>query len=285
MRVLVVERAVDEAAVLRSAVVEAGHMPLGDPEQQGLVEAIRLLRPDAVLVDVDGPGEVEAIAQLVRADRDARVVAATHRRHRDLAAQTVQAGARDIVFRPFNVVEQVVDALDRALHDDGTFPRFLEQMFAWHELGARLERDRRVSREVVEQARATAQSKGIGGVFQPLLEAGVLDEKALMAVLEDCHKQTTLMLLCLKAKALSSAQLRAAFAIQRRTGESIDKVIVDLGMATNDELAAVLKLHTPPPRGWPPPAASMAMPKPTSPPVDLVAEPRKIARKRPRKPS
>ncbi len=91
-------------------------------------EALQLYiqhRPDLVTMDVVMPGMsgIEATQQIVKADKDARVIMVSAMGQENLIMDAIAAGAKDYIMKPFSEKE-VIKAVNHALHSgDGIADR------------------------------------------------------------------------------------------------------------------------------------------------------------------
>lgn len=112
---------VDDAAFMRMTIkkmVEAhGHEAVGEAENG--VEAIKKyqeLRPDIVLLDITMPemNGVDAMKALKGLDASVKVIICSAMGQQAMVAQTIQAGAKDFIVKPF-VEERLMASIDKVM--------------------------------------------------------------------------------------------------------------------------------------------------------------------------
>lgn len=112
---------VDDAAFMRMTIkkmVEAhGHVVVGEAENG--VEAIKKyqeLRPDIILLDITMPemNGVDAMRALKGLDAGVKVIICSAMGQQAMVAQTIQAGAKDFIVKPF-VEERLMASIDKVL--------------------------------------------------------------------------------------------------------------------------------------------------------------------------
>lgn len=112
---------VDDAAFMRMTIkkmVEAhGHVVVGEAENG--VEAIKKyqeLRPDVILLDITMPemNGVDAMKALKGLDAGVKVIICSAMGQQAMVAQTIQAGAKDFIVKPF-VEERLMASIDKVL--------------------------------------------------------------------------------------------------------------------------------------------------------------------------
>lgn len=113
---------VDDAAFMRMTIkkmVEAhGHEAVGEAENG--VEAIKKyqeLRPDIVLLDITMPemNGVDAMKALKGLDAGVKVIICSAMGQQAMVAQTIQAGAKDFIVKPF-VEERLMASIDKVIN-------------------------------------------------------------------------------------------------------------------------------------------------------------------------
>jgi DNA-binding response OmpR family regulator len=118
-RIIIVEDDDIIAEIASGALDAAGHMTSEVPDGARAVEAIRIGRPDLVILDYNLPGEtgMEILRQVRRMDADnsIRVMFLTASGSRLLQARAEQAGADDYLVKPFTP-DELVRRVEALLH-------------------------------------------------------------------------------------------------------------------------------------------------------------------------
>lgn len=116
-KILVVDDAGFMRTLVKDALVSAGHEIAGEAENGNqAVTRYKKLRPDLVTMDItmrekDG---VQAAAEILSFDRQARIIMVTALGQEKLLAKAVQLGVKDFVVKPFTP-ERIRSAAERAL--------------------------------------------------------------------------------------------------------------------------------------------------------------------------
>ena len=116
-RVLVVDDAAFMRKMVSDALTKGGHEVVG--EAGNGVEAIarfQELKPDLMTLDITMPEKdgLTALAEIVAADPSARVVMCSALGQESKVLESIKAGAKDFVVKPFQP-ERVNDAVAKAL--------------------------------------------------------------------------------------------------------------------------------------------------------------------------
>jgi two-component system chemotaxis response regulator CheY len=115
--VLVCDDAIYMRATLRKVLEAAGFNVVGEAGT-GLeaVERYKELRPSLVTMDIVMPdmGGIEAVREIVKFDATARLIMCSAMGQQALMVESIEAGARDFVVKPFQA-SRVVEAARRAL--------------------------------------------------------------------------------------------------------------------------------------------------------------------------
>ncbi len=116
-RILVVDDALFMRMMLRNILTGAGYDVAGEGENGvQAVERYRGLRPDLVIMDMIMPdmGGIDALREILKEDPAAKVVMCSAMGQQALVVESIQAGARDFIVKPFQpagVLEAVAKAL------------------------------------------------------------------------------------------------------------------------------------------------------------------------------
>jgi two-component system, chemotaxis family, chemotaxis protein CheY len=116
-RVLVVDDAAFMRKVLSDALAKGGHEIVG--EAGNGVEAVQqfqALHPDVTTLDITMPEKdgLEALREILVADPAARVVMCSALGQETKVLESIRAGAKDFVVKPFQP-DRVLEAVDKAL--------------------------------------------------------------------------------------------------------------------------------------------------------------------------
>ncbi len=119
-RVLVVDDAAFMRRMLRDILTRNGLEVAGEAaDGETAIERYVELRPDLVLMDITMPGisGIEAVRRIVAVDPAARIVMCSALGQQALVLESLEAGARDFIVKPFHpgkVMETVYKALEQA---------------------------------------------------------------------------------------------------------------------------------------------------------------------------
>ena len=116
-RVLVVDDAAFMRKMLTDTLGKAGHEVVGEASngQEG-VEKFQALRPDLTTLDITMPEKdgLAALREILSFDPAARVIMCSALGQESKVLESVKAGARDFIVKPFNA-DRVVEAVSKAL--------------------------------------------------------------------------------------------------------------------------------------------------------------------------
>ncbi len=115
--VLVVDDAAFMRATLRDIFERHGYRVVGEARDGNeAVARFAALRPALVTMDIVMPelSGIEAVRRILTLDPDARIVMCSAMGQQSLVVESIQAGARDFVIKPFQVTK-VLEAAERAL--------------------------------------------------------------------------------------------------------------------------------------------------------------------------
>lgn len=118
-RVLLVDDAAFMRRMLRDILTRNGLEVVGEAaDGETALKKYRELSPDLVMMDVTMPGlsGIEAVRQIVAVDPTARIVMCSAMEQKDLVLESLEAGARDFIVKPFHpakIMETVAKVLKR----------------------------------------------------------------------------------------------------------------------------------------------------------------------------
>lgn len=116
-RVLIVDDAAFMRKVLSDAIVQGGHDVIGEAENgREAVEMYMELRPDLTTLDITMPEKdgMAALKEILGFDPGARVIMCSALGQESKVLESIKAGARDFVVKPFQP-DRVLDAIGKAL--------------------------------------------------------------------------------------------------------------------------------------------------------------------------
>ena len=107
---------------LLSEILKKGGYEIVDEAKDGKegIEKYRSLKPDLVTMDIlmpkrDGIGGIEAVRNIVKEDKDAKILMVSALGQYSLVVESIEAGARDFVTKPFYSA-RVLEAVKRILN-------------------------------------------------------------------------------------------------------------------------------------------------------------------------
>ena len=118
--VLVVDDALFMRKMLSDILLKEGHQVVGQGENaKEAVALYKKLKPDVMTLDivmpeVGGMDSMKAIQEILALDRGAKIVMVSAMGQQELVVQSIRAGAKDFVVKPFEP-KQVTDAVRRLL--------------------------------------------------------------------------------------------------------------------------------------------------------------------------
>lgn len=116
-RVLIADDAAFMRMMIKNILTEAGYEVVGEAENGAkAVEKYQELRPDLTTMDITMPemDGVSALKKIRELDPEARVVMCSAMGQQAMVIESIQAGARDFVVKPFQP-ERVLEAVQKAL--------------------------------------------------------------------------------------------------------------------------------------------------------------------------
>ena len=120
--ILIVDDALFMRKILADILSEAGHKIVGVAENaQEAIELYKKLKPDIVTMDIimpeiGGLDTLKAIKQILKSDKDARIVIVSAMGQQEMVVESIQAGAKDFIVKPFQR-SRITEAIARLLRD------------------------------------------------------------------------------------------------------------------------------------------------------------------------
>jgi len=120
--ILIVDDALFMRKILADILSGEGHKIVGEAENaKEAVELYKRLKPDIVTMDIimpeiDGIDTLKAIKYILKSDKDAKIVIVSAMGQQDMVVESIQAGARDFVVKPFQR-SRITEAIARLLRD------------------------------------------------------------------------------------------------------------------------------------------------------------------------
>ena len=120
--ILIVDDALFMRKILSDILTEEGHKIVGEAENaKEAIELYKKLKPDIVTMDIimpeiDGINTLKAIKQILKSDKNARIVIVSAMGQQDMVVESIQAGAKDFVVKPFQR-SRITESIARILRD------------------------------------------------------------------------------------------------------------------------------------------------------------------------
>ncbi|MBB6633523.1 response regulator [Cohnella thailandensis] len=116
-KILVVDDAAFMRMMLRDILLNGGHEVVAEAAN-GLeaVEQYSICKPDLVTMDITMPvmEGIDAVKQIRQNDPNAKIIMCSAMGQQGMVVQSIQAGARDFVVKPFQA-ERVLEAIGKVL--------------------------------------------------------------------------------------------------------------------------------------------------------------------------
>lgn len=116
-KILVVDDAAFMRMMLRDILLNGGHEVVGEAANgQEAVEQYSIHKPDLVTMDITMPvmEGIEAVKQIKLNDPSAKIIMCSAMGQQSMVVQSIQAGARDFVVKPFQT-DRVLEAIGKVL--------------------------------------------------------------------------------------------------------------------------------------------------------------------------
>lgn len=116
--VLIVDDALFMRKILADILKQAGHEIVGEASNaKEAIERYALLKPDFITLDIvmpeiDNITALEAIKKIKEMDHQAKIIMVSAMGQQDIIAESIQAGAKDFIVKPFQEAN-VINALNK----------------------------------------------------------------------------------------------------------------------------------------------------------------------------
>jgi len=112
---------VDDAAFMRMMIKDVlsknGYEILGEAENgQKAIEKFKELNPDLVIMDITMPevDGIQAVKEIKKIDPNAKIIMCSAMGQQAMVIESIQAGARDFIVKPFQA-DRVVEAVKKVI--------------------------------------------------------------------------------------------------------------------------------------------------------------------------
>ncbi|MBM3267638.1 MAG: response regulator [Candidatus Sericytochromatia bacterium] len=252
----------DDAAFMRTVLRETLSREGFEVVAEGVdgLQAVSLYqshKPDLIILDITMPNldGRQALGQIVAADPQARCVMCSAVGQEKIIRETLLAGARDYLIKPFEN-SQVVATVRRALLERPDRPNsVLEELVAWYDLGELVTRHGLASATEIAAIRDIVKAGGgPKNLYAGLIDKGLATPEDLDGFLAEGHRDVSLAYFLLKGKLLSMEQLRCCLVMMRKSGKLLADTLVEQGFCVADQVGEIAKRV--PPYQKPAPATS-----------------------------
>ena len=119
---MIVDDALFMRKILSDILSDEGHQIAGEAENaKEAIELYKKLQPDIVTMDIimpeiDGMNTLKAIKQILKSDKNAKIVIVSAMGQQDMVVESIQAGAKDFIVKPFQR-SRITEAIARLLGD------------------------------------------------------------------------------------------------------------------------------------------------------------------------
>ncbi|QTL98433.1 response regulator [Iocasia frigidifontis] len=118
-KVLIVDDAAFMRMMIKNILVEDGFEIAGEAENgKEAIELYKELEPDLVTMDITMPDMdgIEAVKEILKIDKDARVIMCSAMGQQAMVIDAIQAGAKDFVVKPFKP-DRVLSAIRKIFNE------------------------------------------------------------------------------------------------------------------------------------------------------------------------
>lgn len=242
-RIVIADDAAFMRTVLRETLLREGFDVVAEAvDGQQAVALYMRHRPDLLILDVTMPNldGRQALQQILAAEPTARVIMCSAVGQEKVIRETLLAGARDYLIKPFEN-SQVISTVRRALLERPERPNsVLEELVAWYELGELVTRHGLASASEVAAIREEIR-KGTGprNLYAGLVEKGLATPEDLDGFLAEGHRDVSLAYFLLKGKLLTMEQLRCCLVMMRKSGKLLGNTLVEQGFASASQISEI----------------------------------------------
>lgn len=115
-KILVTDDAAFMRMVIKNALNGTGHEIIEANNGKEMLDKYKEHRPDVVTLDITMPemDGLEALKELMKIDREAKVIMCTAMGQQTMVLDAIQNGARDFIVKPFSN-DKVLDSINKAL--------------------------------------------------------------------------------------------------------------------------------------------------------------------------
>lgn len=114
LRILIVDDMAVSRLILKKMLLKEGYEIAGEAEDVAdAVSKYESLHPDLVIMDIGLPGKIDAvkkeilktggitaIREIIKADRNARIIACTAMNYKEIVMEVLSSGAKDYILKP-----------------------------------------------------------------------------------------------------------------------------------------------------------------------------------------
>jgi len=244
-RLLIADDAAFMRTVLRETLSREGFDVVAEAvDGQQAVSLYQRWKPDLIILDITMPNldGRQALTQILAADPQARAIMCSAVGQEKIIRETLLAGARDYLIKPFEN-SQVVSTVRRALLERADRPNsVLEELVAWYDLGELVIRHGLASASEIAAIReAIKAGSGPKNLYSGLVEKGLATPEDLDGFLAEGHRDVSLAYFLLKGKLLSMEQLRCCLVMMRKSGKLLANTLVEQGFCAADQIGELSK--------------------------------------------
>ncbi|UKS27103.1 response regulator [Paenibacillus sp. HWE-109] len=116
-RIIIVDDAAFMRAILKDVLISLGYEVAGEASNgQEAVQLYKRIKPDLVTMDITMPemDGITALKEIISYNPEARVIMCSAMGQQKMVVDSIQAGAKDFVVKPYNK-ERIAEAVERIL--------------------------------------------------------------------------------------------------------------------------------------------------------------------------
>ena len=117
VKVLIVDDAQFMRNILKKIFINNKYEVVGEAENADAgVQAYKRLKPDVVTMDICMPNKsgIEAIRDIIKADKNAKILVCSALGQELLVMEAIQAGAQDFIVKPFKQ-EKIIETMEKII--------------------------------------------------------------------------------------------------------------------------------------------------------------------------